>query len=50
MWAHRTLTGFRPVLVMEMSPCVHAEQGYSFGALVAQLRIIRAERNGLHRR
>jgi len=34
----RTLTGFRPVLVIEMSPYVHAEQGHSFGALVALLR------------
>ncbi len=34
----RTLTEFLPVLVMEMSPYVHAEQGHSFDALVALLR------------
>lgn len=33
-----TLAKFRPVLVMEMSPYVHAEQHNSFGALVALLR------------
>jgi FkbM family methyltransferase len=33
-----TLAKFRPILVMEMSPYVHAEQGQSFEALVALLR------------
>jgi len=32
------LTKFRPVLVMEMSPYVHAEEHNSFPALVALLR------------
>jgi hypothetical protein len=32
------LTKFRPVLVMEMSPYVHAEEHNSFDALVALLR------------
>ncbi|HXM92980.1 MAG TPA: FkbM family methyltransferase [Candidatus Dormibacteraeota bacterium] len=34
----KLLTKFRPVLVMEMSPYVHAEQHHSFSALVALLR------------
>jgi hypothetical protein len=32
------LTKFRPILVMEMSPYVHAEQHNSFPALLALLR------------
>jgi hypothetical protein len=32
------LTKFRPVLVMEVSPYVHAEEHHSFAALVALLR------------
>jgi FkbM family methyltransferase len=34
----RTIAKFRPLLVMEMSPYVHAEQNQSFEALVALLR------------
>jgi FkbM family methyltransferase len=34
----RTIAKFRPILVMEMSPYVHAEQNQSFEALVALLR------------
>jgi FkbM family methyltransferase len=34
----RTLAKFRPLLLMEMSPYVHAEQSQSFEALVALLR------------
>lgn len=34
----RVLDKFRPILVMEMSPYVHAENQHSFGALVALLR------------
>ena len=33
-----TLTKFHPVLVMEMSPYIHKEQGHDFGALVTLLR------------
>jgi FkbM family methyltransferase len=36
--ALRTIAKFRPILVMEMSPYVHAEQNQSFEALVALLR------------
>lgn len=34
----RVLAAFRPVLVMEMSPYVHAEQQQDFAALIALLR------------
>jgi FkbM family methyltransferase len=36
--AVETLCEFRPVLVMEMSPYVHEEQGHGFDALVGLLR------------
>ena len=35
---HRTLAKFRPTLVMEITPYVHAEHGKSFGELIALLR------------
>jgi FkbM family methyltransferase len=38
MGAGNTLARFRPVLVMEMSPYVHAERNGSFGGLVNLLR------------
>ena len=34
----KTLAKFQPVLVMEMSPYVHAERNHGFGALIALLR------------
>jgi FkbM family methyltransferase len=36
--ATETLRRFRPILVMEMSPYVHAERGYNFAEFVALLR------------
>lgn len=36
--ATRTLTRFRPILVMEMSPYIHAEENYSFDELIDLMR------------